>query len=434
MGLVNSIAKAFSAPGAKDPQAEALAKAQERIHDLKLSALAEARAAAHFNATEKKLAADDPAARPSLEDYRLICERMRDDPKNNLSPDEKKNWNAMMADLSGHDLKGFMISEPPKRENVNVASNLMNLDSDGAISNFYDFYSNVSFSGADLDGCYVQPATSFNAELANARSLEGITFDGMSDMNLSGKRDVFTFPSGPCSDITLKNVEGGEIVFGQNSQVRNLSIEGREASITIEANSQISNLSMNDDFRVLTLNRREDPSGQKASYLIADSDLSNATIDMASDLRGVTFQNVTLGTNIKHVDFNGATLNNVRIDGEVAKNSLSGMDFSNATITNLRINDKLVKSKDELKQYLSADSSFDNVMVSASPELVQVEQTQLACAQALDVAKDIAKNWNKTPPAPSPAPAEAIAKNQSREREDLIPARYYERNQGRDSA
>lgn len=407
MGLINTIAKAFSGPNTGHDEFATMAHAAERMRDYQKAAIAKAHEAAEARAVAQQLAPDHPDARPNLEDYRLACESMG----------HTKEWNpSTYAKLNGQDLSGFKISN----------ADFLNQDSDGACC---DFYSNIDFTGANLKNCYVQPATSFNEELAKAKTLEGITFDGM------GNDDVFTFRSGQYDNITLKNVTGGQIVFASNTQVNNLEISGQSASIAVEPNASISHIRVSDEFRIVTLDMGK-------GSIISHSDLSNATIDMASNLEGSKWQDVKLSSNLKHVDFTGATLTNVTITGEVEKASLTGVDFTGATLHNLRINDKLITSEKQLREYLPAGTLLKDVKISASEDLIRAEKVQDALTRATDAVKDVAdkiRNPNLIPTSElsqselSQSTETASAQAQPKEK-SYIPPNYYAPNQGRGSS
>ncbi len=412
MAWYDNIARAFTAPsGNSAAELNALDKEAQQFFAYKAQAIAQARA----NAKLGEL--------PSLEDYRTACIAIG--AENNLDPEK---WNASaMADLSGQDLSGFKLSKD--------MSNLMDLDSDGAIS---QFYSNVQLYDATLDNCYVQPATSFNEQLAHARSRNSMTFDGMSDHNAQGEKDKFTFPGGPSDKITLVNVHGGEITFSPNSQVTDLRISGLSTAITVRENASIDKITINyepgkeaDDvtrdpnqpapegqFRILTLNM-----GKGAK--IANSDLSGAIIDMASNLQGAEFQNVTFSPNIKHVDFTGATLKNVTISGKVGDGELSGVDFSGATIDNLKINGNYIKSVADLKPYLAPNADLSNITINKLSDSAKMEQ---ALVEAGGVGK---WSWSSDPNANAESVARATSQGQEK---DAIPAKYYAPNQGRTTA
>ncbi len=353
MGLLSNITKAFTTPGASASDSTSkLGSEGAQLFAYKQMAIAQARATAQ-----------ESGRAASLEDYRQACIALGE--KNNLNPAQ---WNAKIyADVSGQDLSGFAISEPSKTApSKSVTADLWNQDSDGCIN---DFYTNIDFTGANLKDCYVQPATSFNEEIARAKTLEGITFDGMEN------GDRFVFGGGQYNDIKLTNINGGELVFGKNTQVSNLEIEGKTASVTVEPNAIISNMSVNNDFRIVTLDM-----GKGAT--IANSDLREATISMASNLKGSVWQNVQLGGN------------------------LSGVDFSGATMKNMKINGQAITKPEQLKAFGATVDA--QTKVSASEDFVKQVKVEQALAQASKVAKDVA-SWMNAPAVTKPEQHKAPA-------------------------
>lgn len=307
--------------------------------------------------------------RPSVEDYRQACVTLGE--QQGL---DAKEWNPkIFADLKGQDLTDFAISEPAKQApQKRSMSDLMDLDGDGAIN---DFYTNVDFTGADLKNAYVDPATSFNDEIAKAANLKGITFNGMEN------GDRFLFASGQYSDINLTNVNGGEIVFATGTQVDGLVINGQSAAVTLEPKAVASRVSVNDHFRIVKLDVGE-------GAVISNSDLSNATISMASNLEGSYWQNVKLSANLQGVDLSGANLKNVEVDG------------------------KAITRPDELRAYgVTIDA---NTKVEASPDFLIANNMQQALAKATSVAME-AKNWMS--PGYQPEPSQAPQQAPTRERE-----------------
>jgi uncharacterized protein YjbI with pentapeptide repeats len=244
--------------------------------------------------------------RPTLEDYRQACVAFgATEAGHALAADGR--WNPRVysnfgvamsqgADAQRHDLSGFALSEPKKRP----MTDMLDLDGDHAIS---DFYTNIDFTGANLKNAYVDPATSFNQEIAKAKNLEGLTFNNMRE------GDIFEFGEGAFNNIRMTGINGGKIIFGDGSRVNGLTIDGISAEITLGDEAHVNNITVNDNFRIVNLSMGKDAT-------LSGSNLSNATISMASKFgKGATLQNVDLGPNVNGLDFSNLALNNVTIDG-----------------------------------------------------------------------------------------------------------------------
>ncbi len=269
--------------------------------------------------------------RPSLEDYRQACVAFGETEQGQAEisrlqeqyPDFR--WNERSySNLSGqdragngHNLSGFALSEPQKR----AMSDLMNLDSDGAIG---DFYTNIDFTGANLKNAYVDPATSFNEEIARAGNLDGLTFN-----NMSADDPAFVFGAGNYTNIKMTNIQGGQIVFGNGSHVDGLTIEGTSATVTIGDRARLSDVKPTNGFSMMLLSMGE-------GSLLSNADLSNATISQASEFgQGTTLQSVTFGSNVSGVDFEGVTFNKAVFNGS----NLSDTSFAGATLNGVAFND-----------------------------------------------------------------------------------------------
>lgn len=258
--------------------------------------------------------------RPSLEQYRVACENFAQTDKGKEMVAAGKWKPQIYADLSGQDLSGFAISEPKiankpshakqgRAYQVGKNYDANDLDNDHQVNSapINDFYDKVLFTGASLRDTLIEPATSFNKEIAEAKNLDGITFSGMET------GDTFTFAASreAYRNIKLEGVNGGDITFARNTRVDGLTLEGKSASIDIEPGASIQHIAAPDKFRVLHFNMA------KGAY-VGDSNLENVTISIPSIMEGATFNNVKFG-NIRDVDFRGVTLANVTVDGEPIK-------------------------------------------------------------------------------------------------------------------
>ncbi len=264
--------------------------------------------------------------RPTLEHYRLACEAFTQTPQGQAMA-ARNEWNPkVFADLSGQDLSGFTISEPKKQlsahhldlmvppleeqqaadRRLESSVDLHDRDGDGKINvaAANPFYDNIRFDKADLHGAWVEPATSFNTEIAKAENLKDMTFNGMQE------GDTFTFRSGVHENARMTNIDGGEIRFDNNSQVNGVSIEGKAAKITVGDHASVDHIDVSNEFRIIELNMGK-------NSVISNSDLGQSTVSMTSHFEpGATFQNVHLSGNLSGLDFSGLKLNNVTIGDE----------------------------------------------------------------------------------------------------------------------
>lgn len=354
MGVMSAISSYLKnpAPARVDPYAQDsyahLRDEQNAVFTIKQSLLAQARASAGNE-------------RPSLEDYRRACEAFAETEQGQQMVADGR-WNPRAyANLDGQDVSGFMISEPKKR----ATENLMDQDNDHTIN---DFYTNISFYDANLKNAYVDPATSFNEEVAKAKNLEGLTFNGM------GADDTFTFAVGNYKNIKMTNINGGEIVFA-SGKVDGLDIEGKEAKITLGADAVVEHMHVSKDFRILTLD-------MAPGAMLANSNLEQVTVSMTSRTAGATFQNVNITGNLDGLDLSGARLNNFSINGQPITDS------------------------NQLKEF---GVGFDaNTRTSASPEFLRQHQlAQIRGTMQQAVASIGSSSTPEAAIAAAPAPAAA---------------------------
>lgn len=304
-------------PDREAPLNVAMGAAEYEMYTTKATLLAQVREQAQAN-----------GGRPTLEQYRLACDAF-------AQTDQGKEmvalgkWNPKSyADLSGQDLSGFNISEPKV---ANLPSHSKNgrayqvgknydandFDGDHQINSapINDFYDAISFRGASLRDAMVEPATSFNSQIAEAKNLDNITFRGME------VGDTFTFAASreTYKNAKLEEVNGGTILFAKNTRVDGLEIEGKSASIGIESGASIEHITATDKFRVIKFEMAQ---GARVEH----SDLEQVTISMASIMAGSTFNDVQFG-NVKGLDFSGVTLTNVSIDGVPIKSASQLAEF-----------------------------------------------------------------------------------------------------------
>lgn len=253
----------------------------------------------------------------SIEHYRQACVAFgENNPEGQRMVAEGKWSPASYADLSGQNLQGIRLTNPqaikPAHElspAIQADYDSFDRDGDGKINSpaVNQFYDRVTFDkGTDLRNAIVDPATSFNKEIASAGNLDSLTINNMVD------GDRFEFGAGTYPNIKMDKINGGEIVFGdgsgQISRVEILEIRGTKASITMRENAIVNNINTSDRFRVVDLSMARGAS--------LSGDLSNATISMASEFEsGSIFQDLKLGENVKGIDLSGVNLRNVTIDG-----------------------------------------------------------------------------------------------------------------------
>ena len=307
----------------------------QALFDVKKSILDQVRADATANG--------EP--RPTLEAYRIACDEFaRTDAGKAMVG--KGEWKpAIYADLSGQDLSGYGISEPKKisaTKELELATaekeaadkkhstpdtvDIHDRDGDGQINcaPVHDFYNHIRFDKADLHGAWVEPATSFNEEIAKAGNTNDMTFSGMRD------GDSFTFGAGKHENEHLLNVDGGEIIFAKNSQTSGVSIDGKTAKITIEDHAAVDNIAVGDHFRIIKLDMGK-------NSVLSNSDLGDSIISMHSQFaHGATFKNVNLGGNTEGLDLSGLKLINCSIEGkpitDVSQLSDHGISYDAHTV------------------------------------------------------------------------------------------------------
>jgi len=288
--------------------AEPKRSAEEQfIFDLKAHLIDEARVKAHERGEQF-----------SLEHYRKECELFATTTEEGKAMVRDGKWKpAIYADLSGQNLDGIRLSNPksvklstPNKPGHNLSAatqadyDSFNRDGDCQINSpaVCQFYDEIRLNGTSLRAAFVEPATSFNEEIAKAKNLEHMTFSGMT------KDDTFVFASGAYyKDIHLEKVEGGTVVF--NGSVDGVHLSGKEANIVVGPNAKVSHIEAAPGFSML-----EFKLGKGA--IISDSDLRECTMSMTSYFEaGSTIQNVQFGRNVDGMNLEGVTLRNVAFNG-----------------------------------------------------------------------------------------------------------------------
>lgn len=268
-----------------------------QVHDLKARLLQEVRDAA---GTE----------RPSLEQYREACHAFAQTDEGKAMVAEGKWSDRIAADLSHQNLDGFAITEPKKAVRAAKTHDLHDRDGNGQIDveSTHEFYDHVRFDHASLNHAFIEPATSYNDQIAKADHLDGLHFHGMEN------GDHFTFRSGHYTNPVMSEINGGSVTFAQGSSVDGLKLSGKSAEIHAHGNARISHLEITDQFRVVKLHLAKGSS-------LSDSNLEGATISMASEVAGSQWSRVKLGANVDGLNLSGAKLHDVSIEGEPITNA-----------------------------------------------------------------------------------------------------------------
>ena len=238
---------------------------------------------------------------PTLEDYRQACVAFGET-KDGKALGNK--WSAKSySNLNGQDLSGFKLSDPKvgMAKNERDTTNLLDQDSDGTIN---DFYTNVSLFEANLNNSYIDPATSFNEEVAKAKQLNNMTFNGMVE------GETFTFGAGEYTNARITGVDGGQIVFGKGSVVDGIEFEGKSAKVKVESGARIEHIKADRHFSIIKFDT-------EPGSMITNSDLTSVTVSMASKLEGCEFKNVRFGPSLEGLEFKkGCSLKNVSVNGK----------------------------------------------------------------------------------------------------------------------
>lgn len=316
---------------------------------------------------EARAAAEANGEAFSIEHYRKACVAFGENNPQGQRMVAEGKWNpASYADLSGQDLHGIRLTNPklikPEHKlspavqadfeqfkRIEADYDSFNRDGDGQInvSPVSEFYDRVTFNSdkfdkvndgkkTDLRNAMVDPATSFNKEIAEIGG-EGLTINNMC------KGDTFTFGARNYSKPKMTNINGGEVIFGDGSgdicRVEGLEIEGKKATITMRENAIVSDVTTSAGFSMVDISMAK-------GALLADSDLTNATISMASNFeQGGTLKDVQFGPNVKNVNFSGLTLNNVTIGGVPIQqpSDLARFDITYDETTRASVNPKMAE-------------------------------------------------------------------------------------------
>jgi uncharacterized protein YjbI with pentapeptide repeats len=315
-----------------------------------------------------KSAAEAQGRMPTLEDYRLSAEALG---HSRAAEMEKHGiqWSPQIyADLSGQTLDGFRLSSDDQEKALATARDLDLYDSDGngkidsaPISKFYD---NVSFSGATIKNGFVEPATSYNDQIAQAGTIENMTFKGLKE------GDQFNLGGGHYANLTCVGFDGGDVHF-HGSHVDGLHIAAgpngevqKFTSITLDDHASVKHMDVS-GAHIVSLTAAP-------GVEISHSQFKHTTIDSASHLEGTRWKDVQFeNTNLCHVDMHGAQLSKV----DIKNSDLHGLNLHGATIRDLTIDGKPIASAQELAAY-GVDAGGANL--SVSPQLdADYKRTQM---------------------------------------------------------
>lgn len=213
----------------------------------------------------------------------------------------------------------------------------MDLDGDHAINDFFaDIDHHARFEGTIFSNVSFHPAGTLMRDgengvaLTEGASFENVTFDGM------GAEDAVTLARGSYTNIAFSNIKGGAIEIADGTQVNGMNIRGAQASLHI-GRAALSNLDAT-GAHIISLEA-------KAGAQISQATFVGATIDMASELHGSQWRNVTFKeANLGHVDMAGTTLSGVHF----TNTNLEGLNLSGATINDMVVDGKPITSTDQL--------------------------------------------------------------------------------------
>ena len=378
-------------------------------------ALAQEMAAAHVRDLEEKagrpLKQDEAAisGKATLVQYYQACVEVGK--QNGL---DEGQWNPrVFADLSGQKLENVMFNDPrkgaPSMPEIDKNYDGYDLDGDGQINSaaIGEFYDNICFSKmvdgkklqAEIRNGVVDPLTSFNEPLADAK-LEGITFNNM--------KEGETFKVGPgceIKDAKMTNVKGGEFYICAGGHIDGFDISGAHAALTIESNASISNVTTDENTRILNLKVEK-------GGMIAHANFGEATISLVSEVQGAKFQNVQFGGNLNGVDFSNTT----NIGLQLHNANLQGAVFNGASFQDATLNGQPLTTPEQLT---ALGAKIDaNTTIKASEQFLQQAQANQAFAR---VDKEVMSNllkglsFDQTPPpqaASQPTPDQQLALQQ----------------------
>jgi len=366
---------------------------EQSLFELKAHLIDQARAKAH-----------EKGEQFSLEHYRKECESYATTEQGQAMAASGKWKPAIYADLSGQNLNGIRLSDPKsvKSASLNKPGHQLtpatqgdydsfDRDGDGQINNpaIGQFYDEIRLNGASLRAAFVEPATSFNEEIAKAKNLEHMTFSGMTD------GDKFTLGAGALhKNIRLENIKGGSITIPDGTQVEGMDIRGANAELHI-GRASVSHLDAS-DARIVTFTTAE---GAEISH----SKFNGTTIGMGSQLNGSKWTDVEFNdANLGSVDMRNVTISNVRIN----RSNTEGLDLSGAAIDNLSINGILIQNARQLNDLNLGIKIDETTKFRVDPELLRKQEIAAKTRAVADIGKVLVGQMGSigTPTAPAAQP------------------------------
>jgi uncharacterized protein YjbI with pentapeptide repeats len=282
-------------------QAQELRLRAERIRELQQQALEEAR--------------KDPGGdggRITLLDYYKAADTIIQRENQRLAqvgaPREALLKLSYLVDFRGQKLEGIEF----RREHLTELEKLYNQHNftPGA---FDEVERGLAFNRAELANVTFIPATALEALGVDRGShvrLENATFDGMKHGEVL---IIKASPDGtPHRDIHFRNIQGGTLALEEGAMVKDVHAQGAVMHITMGDRSQLTNLHTDHATRIISI-------AAAPGAVIEGARLTGTTIAPGSSLAGTTWRDVELNeVNLKDVDFSGAELRGVTINGKPA--------------------------------------------------------------------------------------------------------------------
>ncbi len=213
-----------------------------------------------------------------------------------------------LVDFRGQKLEGIEF----RREHLTELEKLYNQHNftPGA---FDEVERGLAFNRAELANVTFIPATALEALGVDRGShvrLENATFDGMKHGEVL---IIKASPDGtPHRDIHFRNIQGGTLALEEGAMVKDVHAQGAVMHITMGDRSQLTNLHTDHATRIISI-------AAAPGAVIEGARLTGTTIAPGSSLAGTTWRDVELNeVNLKDVDFSGAELRGVTIDGQPA--------------------------------------------------------------------------------------------------------------------
>lgn len=382
---------------------------------------------------------------PTISDYYIACEQLGEQHEHRMAR-QGLEWNAKIyADMRGQTLDGFLIrqgeiepdasaqqaairlaaqqrgvspdklalsdvydamrqvndlrdQQPQTPQGVQSAENFFDLDQDHTVSNFYaeasrayeDIGLQAGFGDASFVGCTFHPAGTLTRYHTEGASYRDCTFDA------SQEGDVVTLKNGQYENIAFTNIQGGTIEIADGAQIHGMDITGAHASLTI-GHASVDALTA-EGARIVTLSAA-------SGAVISNSEFSGTTIDMASEIAGSRWQNVTFEqANLQSVDFKGTQLSNVTF----RDSDLSGVSFAGAMLRQVNF------TGSELSGLNLEGARLEQVSVNGVP--VKSPEHLALTPDVIAAGKGLVDSW-ATPARSAEETARELLAKQERQRE-----------------